>query len=187
MKYTEKLITTVVSVLGFALGISGTNAYLTSSAQIQNKIGVGQNTTTIEEEFPSPSPLPGDGSSEFLKTVWVANGNKQEETASVDCYVRVSLGYSDHDIGNAVVLKDLDQKNWAKADDGFYYYKKVLREGEITTPLFSGFSVDSAKIEKTYLDRLDNFEIQVYEESVQAAGFRDYESAWVFFESDSRE
>ena len=68
-----------------------------------------------------------------------------------------------------------------EADDGFYYYKKVLREGEKTTPLFSGISVDSWKLEKTYLDQIDAFEVQVYEESVQAPGFEDYRSAWEFY------
>ena len=111
-------------------------------------VGVGKNTTNIVEEFPTPSPLPGDEDSELPKTVWVANGNVQGEEASVDCYVRVSLGYSNSDIGRAVTLKQIDRTNWVEADDGFYYYKKVLREGEKTTPLFSGISVDSSKLEK---------------------------------------
>ena len=93
-------------------------------------VGVGKNTTNIVEEFPTPSPLPGDEDSELPKTVWVANGNVQGEEASVDCYVRVSLGYSNSDIGRAVTLKQIDRTNWVEADDGFYYYKKVLREGE---------------------------------------------------------
>ena len=181
MKNRKKLAVACAATLGFILGIGGTNAYLTSYDQVVNVVGVGKNTTNIVEEFPTPSPLPGDEDSELPKTVWVANGNVQGEEASVDCYVRVSLGYSNSDIGRAVTLKQIDRTNWVEADDGFYYYKKVLREGEKTTPLFSGISVDSSKLEKTYLDQIDAFEVQVYEESVQAGGFEDYRSAWEFY------
>lgn len=181
MKNRKKRVWAGAAMLGFILGIGGTNAYLTSYDQAVNVIGVGKNTTTIEEEFPTPSPLPGDGDSEFSKTVWVANGSVQGEKSLVDCYVRVSIGYSNYDIARAVTLKQLDRTNWVEADDGFYYYKKILREGEKTTPLFSGISVDSSKLEKTYLDQIDAFEVQVYEESVQAAGFEDYRSAWEFY------
>lgn len=181
MKDRKKLAAAGLAMLGFLLGTGGTNAYLTSYDQMVNVIGVGRNTTTIEEEFPTPSPLPGGEDTEYSKTVWVANGSTQKNEHSVDCYVRVSLGYSNDDIGRAVSLKQVDQKNWVKADDGFYYYRKILREGEVTTPLFTGIAVDSSKIEKTYLDQINDFEIQIYEESVQAAGFEDYESAWRFY------
>ena len=180
MKNRKKLAAVCAAALGFVLGIGGTNAYLTSYDQKVNVIGTGENTTRIEEEFPVPSPLPGDGNTEYTKKVWVTNRTAAQGRA-VDCYVRVALSYSDDDIGRAVVLKNVDLKNWVKSEDGFYYYRKILREGEKTTPLFSGVTVDSSRIEKTYLDEIDNFEIQVYEESVQAAGFNDYQSAWRFY------
>ena len=121
MKNRKKRAWAGAAMLGFILGIGGTNAYLTSYDQAVNVIGVGKNTTTIEEEFPTPSPLPGDGDSEFSKTVWVANGSVQGEKSLVDCYVRVSIGYSNYDIARAVTLKQLDRTNWVEADDGFYY------------------------------------------------------------------
>ena len=112
MKNRKKLAVACAATLGFILGIGGTNAYLTSYDQVVNVVGVGKNTTNIVEEFPTPSPLPGDEDSELPKTVWVANGNVQGEEASVDCYVRVSLGYSNSDIGRAVTLKQIDRTNW---------------------------------------------------------------------------
>ena len=93
MKNRKKLAVACEATLGFILGIGGTNAYLTSYDQVVNVVGMGKNTTNIVEEFPTPSPLPGDEDSELPKTVWVANGNVQGEEASVDCYVRVSLGF----------------------------------------------------------------------------------------------
>lgn len=181
MKNRKKLIVAGAVILGFVLGSSGTNAYLTSYDLVENRISAGNNTTTIEEEFPTPSPLPGDEDSDISKTVWVMNGNGQGDTASVDCYVRMSVAYSNSDIGRAVILKQIDRTNWAETEDGFYYYKKILRTGEKTPPLFTGIFVDSSKLEKTYLDQIDAFEVQIYEESVQALGFDDYRSAWEFY------
>ena len=44
--------------------------------------------------------------------------------------------------------------------------------------MFTGVSIDSSRLDDTYLDLLPEFKIQVYEESVQSAGFSDYEKAW---------
>lgn len=73
-----------------------------------------------------------------------------------------------------MVLKNLDTDNWVHRDDG-YYYRHILKEGETTAPLFTGVSIDSSRLDDTYLDLLPEFKIQVYEESVQSAGFSDYE------------
>ena len=51
MKNRKKRAWAGAAMLGFILGIGGTNAYLTSYDQAVNVIGVGKNTTTIEEEF----------------------------------------------------------------------------------------------------------------------------------------
>ena len=179
MKNRKRLAMAGAVLLGFVLGIGGTNAYLTSHDQMVNTIGIGKNTTTIEEDFPIPSPIPEDENSDIPKEVRIVNG--QGEAALVDCYVRVSVGYSNSDIGRAAVLKQLDRTNWLEAEDGFYYYKKILREGEKTTPLFTGIFIDASKLEKTYLDQIDTFEVQIYEESVQAAGFGVYKSAWEYY------
>ena len=67
MKNRKKLAVACAATLGFILGIGGTNAYLTSYDQVVNVVGIGKNTTNIVEEFPTPSPLPGDEDSEFPK------------------------------------------------------------------------------------------------------------------------
>lgn len=107
MKNRKRLAMAGAVLLGFVLGIGGTNAYLTSRDQMVNTIGIGKNTTTIEEDFPKPSPIPEDENSDIPKEVRIVNG--QGEAALVDCYVRVSVGYSNSDIGRAAVLKQLDR------------------------------------------------------------------------------
>jgi hypothetical protein len=67
------------------------------------------------------------------------------------------------------------------SQDGYYYYRKKISEGEKTAPLCTGFQIDPQKIDDTYRDSIKDFEINVYEEAVQAEGFSDYESAWRYF------
>lgn len=179
MKNRKRLAMAGAVLLGFVLGIGGTNAYLTSHDQMVNTIGIGKNTTTIEEDFPIPSPIPEDENSDIPKEVRIVNG--QGEAALVDCYVRVSVGYSNSDIGRAAVLKQLDRTNWLEAEDGFYYYKKILREGESTTQLCTGFLIDHARVEKKYWKLLNEFQIQVYQESVEARPFDNYQKAWEYY------
>lgn len=164
-------------------GIGGTAAYMTAYDRAENMLAAGHNTTEIVEEFPNPTPVPVDQDPKIKKKVWVSNYSPGEEGFNVDCYVRLSLGYSNGDIGKAVILNDLDTENWVYKEDGYYYYRHLLREGESTPPLFTGFTVDSARVDETYLEALPQFKIQIYEESVQAAGFADYEKAWDYYQN----
>ena len=183
----KKIRRLLLAVLAGMLGISGTAAYQTAFDGTVNRISVGNNTTFIEEEFPDPTPVPLEEDPEYQKKVWVSNTASGEDGHNVDCYVRIALGYSNSDIGKAVTLKNLDTENWVYKDDGYYYYKKLLREGESTTPLFTGVSIDSSRVEQSFLDTISEFEIQVYEESVQAEGAEDYEGAWRHWQaSESR-
>lgn len=103
---------------------------------------------------------------------------------SADCYVRMSLSYSDDDIGRGVELLGVDKVNWVyNPGDGYYYYRNIVAEGETTTPLCTGFRINSEKIDDTYKDSLFDFEINVYEEAVHAEGFSDFESAWSYFKN----
>lgn len=170
-------------LLAFSLGIGGTNAFQTAFSEKINTIQVGKNETEVGEEFPSPSPIPPDGKIEYEKKVWVTNPAGASNSSNVPCYVRASISYSNSDIGQAVTLKNLDTVNWTLGSDGFYYYKKILSPGEKTSALFTGFSIDTSKIEKTYMESIDKFEVMVYEESVQSEGFSGYQAAWQAFGS----
>lgn len=176
-------IEAVSALAGFAavFCMGSTMAYLTSHDQAQNQITVGRNETKIEEDFPTPTPIPLEDNPEYQKTVWVTN-QPGGQGGSVDCYVRVSLSYSNEDIGRAVVLQNLDTVNWKyNTADGYYYYTKVLTKGGSTTPLFTGFVINGAEVDTAYKDSITDFRIQVYEESVQAGDFGDYLSAWAYY------
>lgn len=174
----ELLVVLAVSLL--AAG-GGTVSYLTAYSQRENETAIGVNTTTIEEVFPDPDPVPVPENPEYTKTVWVSNQSSGEDGFCVDCYVRVLPVFSNADLGRAVTLKNLNTTDWEYRDDGYYYYKYVLKEGESTSPLFRGFSISSDQVEDTYRSFLREFSISVYEESIQAEGFADYRAAWDYF------
>ena len=111
----------------------------------------------------------------------MSNNPSGQNQTSTDCYVRVAVGYSNSDIGKAVTMKNTDSENWIYGDDGFYYYKKILREGEATTQLCTGFLIDHARVEKKYWKLLNEFQIQVYQESVEAGPFENYQKAWEYY------
>ena len=181
MKKSRWKETAGIALMAGVLGIGGTFAWFTAYDKKENLLAVGHNTTTITEDFPKPSPIPIPENPEYKKTVCVSNYTSGENGFGVDCYVRVMLSCSNSDIGNAVTLLGLNTTDWEQRSDGYYYYKKILREGQKTTPLFTGFRIDSSQVMDTYRPWLDEFSIEVYEESVQAEGFADAQSAWAHF------
>lgn len=161
---------------------AGTAAYFSDSDKKINTAAVGSVTTEIEEDFPDPTPTPIENGPSYKKEIRIGNFSGSEEGFCADCYVRMSLSFSNEDIGKGVELLGLDTVNWLYSrEDGYYYYRNVVAEGETTTPLCTGFRIDPEKIDDTYKDSISDFAINVYEESVQAEGFSDFESAWRYF------
>lgn len=167
-------------LLAGAAGYEGTQAYLSSFDQRTNTATVGYNETSIQEEFPDITPTPVSEKPQYIKNVQIVNQGGKAETSLSDCFVRAELSYSDSDIGKAVVLEGQNKKDWIYRD-GFYYYKNILKKGESTSPLFTGFHIDPQKVNGKYQELINDFEINVYEESVQAEGFSDVWDAFRYY------
>ena len=182
----EKLLK-AAAILLFGTGIFctlGTTAYFSDFAEKINIAAVGSVTTEIDEDFPDPTPIPIEKNPSYKKKIWTGNFSGNEKGFNADCYVRMALSYSDKDIGKGVEILGLDTTNWVyDAQDGYYYYRNRVSEGKTTTPLCTGFRINAKKINDTYKENMQDFEINVYEESVQAEGFSDYKSAWNYFKN----
>lgn len=182
MKKKEIKTAAVIFFLGGMLCMGTTAAYFTDLKETENSFEAGYNTTGIEEKFPSPSPRPIEENPEYEKTVWVTNDSSDEKEHAVPCYVRLSLSYSDSHIGKGVELLNLNKTDWIyREEDGYYYYNKILNPGENTKPLFTGFRINSDKIEEKYKNCASEFRIHVYEESIQSEGFSNYQDAWKYY------
>ena len=83
--------------------------------------------TEIDEDFPDPTPTPVEDNPSYKKKIWTGNFSGNEKGFNADCYVRMSLSYSDNDIGKGVELLGLDTVNWLyNAKDGYYYYRNKV-------------------------------------------------------------
>jgi len=73
----------------------------------------------------------------------------------MDCYIRVKLTFRETDKVNESHLTGIG-KNWTKADDGFWYYKKPIKQNG-TVDVFTGLAIPknlpkSMENQKFYLD-----------------------------------
>ena len=157
----------ICGVIAVVSAVSGSaTAYLSDKLQINNQFTIGKNTTTIEEEFPTPTPVPPGGS--VTKKVSVRN------QGDVPCYVRVMLTFSEDNVS----LEGGDTENWVVGEDGYYYYTHVVEVGDSTTDLFDSVTING-EAEATEI------RVNVYEESVQTTDgsvtYEDYEEAWAHY------
>ena len=67
--------------------LPGTSAYFTDHESVWNRMVFGHNTSTIDEEFPTPTPVPPGKS--VVKRVKIRN------EGSVACYIRAALIFSE--------------------------------------------------------------------------------------------
>ena len=160
------LLCGMIAVISAVSGTASATAYMSDHADVNNQFVVGNNTTTVEEEFPTPTPVsPGE---HVAKKVKVTN------QGNVPCYIRVALSYSE----DLIALENLDTENWEAGEDGYYYYKHVVEVGSSTTNLFSGVTAKGQA-------EASDIRIDVYEESVQTTDgsqpYKDYKEAWAHY------
>jgi hypothetical protein len=156
-----------------------TGAFFPDHDDAVNALTPGFVETHITEEFPDPDPVPYHGLTTIPKKVVITNPLVSE--AACECFVRVRISISDSEIGNSVTLHFPDSASWIRKSDGFYYYTKRLSPGESTSPLIDSVTIDADTIPAEARQHLDHFDINVYEESVQAADFDQFETAWQAF------
>lgn len=155
-----------VAVAGGAYMAYSSYAYYSDSHDKVNKLSIGENTTVIQETFTPPDHIvPGDT---FTKKPVVKN------TGTVPCYVRMFCELSNSDAAAFTTL-DFNTTDWTeKQSDGYYYYKKILQPGASTTALFTTVKISDSIDASQLMD----YQIIVYEESVQSGGFSNYTEAF---------
>ena len=102
--------------------LPGTSAYFTDHESVWNRMVFGHNTSTIDEEFPTPTPVPPGKS--VVKRVKIRN------EGSVACYIRAALIFSEP----IEAIEGLDTENWVKGEDDYYYYVKAVPKLTVSAP-----------------------------------------------------
>lgn len=151
-----------VAVIALICGLCSfgvTYAYLTAGDRTENIFTVGETEGESFEEFPQPSPSPGETSK---KEVSVLN------TGNLPAFVRVRLVFSDEISRLLTDIEGLDNGLWSyDTETDFYYYSGgVINPGEQTPDLMTGVTFKLEGGVYTY-DDLTNFDLSVYSELIQ--------------------
>lgn len=155
----------LLTILLLALAEIGTVfAYFTQQKLQENKVLVGENESTIEEEFPDPNIKEIN-----LKKVEIQNRQ------SVPCFARVKLLWSSLAVKQKAKV-DIDLENWEYNDeDEYYYYKKALAPHTGVAKFFSTVRIENPTEQ-------DKFEVTVYEETYQQGNFLENQYREAFLE-----
>lgn len=148
-KRTKIMLLCLAGIALCASGIATLAVLLSGTGKLVNTFEPGNVTTEVREEFE-----PTETACVFRKEPVIANTGKNA------CYVRVRVTASPEE---QLEISGWDTQNWTKKEDGYYYYNKVLESGASTTPLFKEVSV-----KEEYVDTIEGFEVNVYQEAVQA-------------------
>ncbi|MDD5794389.1 hypothetical protein ACTNDG_09195 [Clostridium sp. HCP1S3_B4] len=166
-KVTAIIISLILITAAIALGV--TLASFSSKDSVKNNFLVGSIKTEINENF---DPVTG------YKEVWTEN------PIDTDSLVRVSINVRLFDPNNPQEVKAIDMEKiklnfmdnysdyWYKGNDGYYYYKKVLKgtkEGAYEKSRTESL-LKSVEISRDYKETIKDMEIKidVKSEAVQA-------------------
>lgn len=147
-----KRILIVISVFAvlISLGFGGTWAYFTAKRNTRNVVTTGNIKLKILEwkdeamtvpfrTEDRPVVVPGSKSGKVVQA---------ENTGSHDAWVRFRLNRKIR-LRSGVMAEDassvrlvLNHEDWIAGEDGFCYYKRVLRPGERTEPVMTGIALD---------------------------------------------
>ena len=168
------LLILLLVVSGLAVGIG--SAYFSDTEMRKNEITVGNSELEIIEKFEPPEQVnPGDT---IIKKVRIQNTGKSES------FIRCRLFLDNEDILPYLKLK-LDEISWAREKDGYYYFKKSLLPGELTSELLGQVEI-AGDTPESLLEK--GFVLNVYAESYQKGTFgkEAWQEAWRHFERNKK-
>lgn len=150
-KNHKKAVITLVSCLIIGGGVAGTYATLTAvTGDVINSFSGEVIETHIEEDFPEQDVKPD---SSLKKDVKIVNDGPS------DAFIRARITISP----DKAVTVDAPTEDWELAEDGWYYYKKVV-SGPINGEKFSTTSL-MTKV-NIPADIKEDFDVTVYQEAV---------------------
>ena len=142
---TKLLALSVVLILA-ALSVYGTLAYFTAQGTARNVITTGDIKIALEERMLTPDGektvpfedqlgvMPGSDVSKIV-TVTNTGGQPAWVRVSLDKAIELAQGVEGQ-ADLSLVTCDLNTESWTEKD-GYYYYTKPLKPGEVTAPIFT--------------------------------------------------
>ena len=137
----RKLLILSVLAICIATLAAGTLAYFTSEGTAHNVITTGGVEITVQEWADEGKTKPFENLTGVMPNTTVTKIAEIKNTGASDAWVRVKVeknielqgeGTSD----TSLVELTLNTADWTEKD-GYYYYTKVLKPGEVTAPIFT--------------------------------------------------
>ena len=137
----RKLLILSVLAICIATLAAGTLAYFTSEGKAHNVITTGGVEITVQEWADEEKTKPFEDLTGVMPNTTVTKIAEIKNTGASDAWVRVKVekniklqgeGTSD----TSLVELTLNTADWTEKD-GYYYYTKVLKPGEVTAPIFT--------------------------------------------------
>ena len=153
----KKILLAAGVILTLAVLIGTTYSYYLDTDSLVNEATSGKSDITIEEDFIKPPTDPTPGTTIKKNVSAIANGS--------DSYIRMMVLVNDSEVANCITLNYSKSQNWVKENDGYWYYKIPVKEGQQTDNLLESVTFNRV------LPAGKNLEIICFGESVQSEGF----------------
>ena len=137
----KKLLILSLAAICLAITAIGTLAYFTSEGTAHNVITTGGVEIAVQEWADEDKQTPFEDLEGIMPGMTVTKIAEIKNTGASDAWVRVKVekniklqgeGTSD----TSLVELTLNTADWTEKD-GYYYYTKVLKPGEVTAPIFT--------------------------------------------------
>lgn len=138
----RKLLILSVLAICIATLAAGTLAYFTSEGKAHNVITTGGVEITVQEWADEEKTKSFEDVTGIMPGMTVTKIAEIKNTGASDAWVRVKVEKNIKLQGEgtpdtALVELNLNLTDWTQGKDGYLYYNKVLKPGEVTEPLFT--------------------------------------------------
>ena len=144
----KKLLILSLAAICLAITAIGTLAYFTSEGTAHNVITTGGVEISVQEWADEDKQTPFEDLEGIMPGMTVTKIAEIKNTGASDAWVRVKVEKNIKLQGEgtpdtALVELELNTADWTEKD-GYYYYTKVLKPGEVTVPVFTAVTFNAA-------------------------------------------
>ena len=137
----KKLLILSLAAICLAITAIGTLAYFTSEGTAHNVITTGGVDIAVQEWADEEKTKPFEDLTGVMPNTTVTKIAEVKNTGASDAWVRVKVEKAIKLTGDGIpdvsmVQLDVNTTDWTEKD-GYYYYTKVLKPGEVTAPIFT--------------------------------------------------
>ena len=137
----KKLLILSLAAICLAITAIGTLAYFTSEGTAHNVITTGGVEIAVQEWADENKQTPFEDLKGIMPGMTVTKIAEIKNTGASDAWVRVKVEKNIKLQGKgtpdtSLVELTLNTADWTEKD-GYYYYTKVLKPGEVTAPIFT--------------------------------------------------